>query len=104
MVLVLVTIPWVLTVKKEATSAVAWCLLVFFLPFFGTLIFVLFGYQHIRWPLKRKLRHKQRFRHNRPSSRQEATPGAADEQVADTAWRGMAQLAQRFGAFPLTSD
>ncbi|HEV3255951.1 MAG TPA: cardiolipin synthase [Gemmataceae bacterium] len=103
-VFVLVTIPWVLTVKKEATSAVAWCLLVFFLPFFGTLFFVLFGYQHIRWPLRRKQRHKKYFRRNRPSSRQEATPGVADEHLPDIAWRGMAELAQRFGAFPMTSD
>jgi len=103
-VLVLVTIPWVLTVKKEATSAVAWCLLVFFLPIFGTLFFVLFGYQHIRWPLRRKQRHKQDFRSNRPSSRQEATPGEGEEVVPETPWRGMAQLAQRFGAFPVTSD
>jgi cardiolipin synthase len=103
-VLVLVTIPWILMVKREATSAVAWCLLVFFLPFVGTLFFILFGYQHVRWPLKRKQRHKQQYRQSLPSDRLEAIPGSAAAVEPDSSWRGMAQLAQRFGGFPLTSN
>ena len=35
LVLALITIPWVLMSKKNSTSAVAWCLLVFFLPVVG---------------------------------------------------------------------
>ena len=36
-ILTAVTIPWVLMTKKESTSAVAWCLLVFFVPILGSL-------------------------------------------------------------------
>ena len=37
------TVFWVLTVKREPTAAIAWCLLVVFLPIFGSLFFVLFS-------------------------------------------------------------
>src|SRR5438093_8257908 len=40
------TIAWVLMTKKDATSALAWCLLIFFLPLLGPLFFLVFGYQH----------------------------------------------------------
>ena len=46
LVLTLVTIPWVLMSKRESTSAVAWCLLVFFLPILGSFLFLVFGWQH----------------------------------------------------------
>src|SRR5436190_11080135 len=61
MVLLVVTIPWILLTKRDSTSAVAWCLLVFFVPLFGSIFFVLFGYQHIHRPLKKKRKHKQIF-------------------------------------------
>src|SRR5258708_34201525 len=60
-VLLVVTIPWILLTKRDSTSAVAWCLLVFFVPIFGSILFVLFGYQHIHRPLKKKRKHKQIF-------------------------------------------
>jgi cardiolipin synthase len=100
--LVCITIPWVLLVKRETTSAVAWCLLVFFLPFVGTLFFLLFGYQHVRWPLKRKQRRTQHYRRNQPAAMPEAVPGGDTLVQPDTSWHGMARLAQRFGGFPLT--
>ncbi len=56
-----VTLCWVLATKKEAISAVAWCLVVFFLPLLGPILFVIFGYQHVRRPLMRKRRHKEAF-------------------------------------------
>ncbi|HZU34500.1 MAG TPA: cardiolipin synthase, partial [Gemmataceae bacterium] len=102
-VLILVVIPWVLTVKKEATSAVAWCLVVFFLPFVGSLFFVLFGYQHVRRPLRRKRRHKLFFRQSQPTARQDAIPGS-EAAGSNESCRVMAQLAQRFGAFPVTDN
>src|SRR5437868_5917445 len=71
----LITIPWILMTKKESTSAVAWCLLVFFVPFLGSLLFVLFGYQHVHRPLKRKRRHKTHFRMAHAGSPWQATPG-----------------------------
>src|SRR6266849_10173550 len=61
MVLLVVTIPWILLTKRDSTSAVAWCLLVFFVPIFGSIFFLLFGYQHIHRPLKKKRKHKEIF-------------------------------------------
>src|SRR5438128_347272 len=61
MVLLVVTIPWILLTKRDSTSAVAWCLLVFFVPIMGSLFFVLFGYQHIHRRLKKKRKHKKLF-------------------------------------------
>ena len=98
--LMVVTIPWVLLTKRESTSAVAWCLLVFFVPILGSVMFVLFGYQHIQRPLRRKRKHKKIFglTHALPAeqSLHQETPA-----VPDAAWRGMARLAHSFGAFPV---
>src|SRR5712692_7879466 len=95
MVLLVVTIPWVLLTKKDSTSAVAWCLLVFFLPIFGSLFFLLFGYQHVHRPLKRKRRHKRRFSKTNPPARREEMAGQSAPAEPDTSWGGLAPLAQR---------
>jgi cardiolipin synthase len=99
-VLAAVTICWVLAIKKETTSALAWCLLVILLPILGIVFFVLFGYQHVHRPVARKARHRARFRETHPvvHPHREALPIEAD-----TGWGGMARLAQRFDASPLTS-
>jgi cardiolipin synthase len=98
MVLLVVTIPWVLLTKRDSTSAVAWCLLVFFVPIFGSVFFLLFGYQHLHRRLKKKRKHKEIFRltHGPMPSEVES---AADQ--PDEAWRGICGLAGRFGAFPV---
>ena len=51
------TILWILMSKAESQSAVAWCLIVFFVPYLGALFFLLFGYQHVHRPLRRKRQH-----------------------------------------------
>src|SRR5262249_1088114 len=63
------TIAWILITKKNASSAVAWCLLVFFLPIIGPLFFLLFGWQHVNRPLRRKRKQKRLFErsHGSPS-------------------------------------
>ena len=86
------TIVWVLSVKREPTSALAWCLLVLFVPLFGSLLFVLLGYQSIHVPLKRKRRHAERFR---------GRLLAPDGPDADGGYEGLAGLARRLGAAPL---
>src|SRR5690242_13546305 len=88
------TVFWVLTIKREPTSAIAWCLLVIFLPILGSLLFVLLGYQSIHVPLSRKRRHASEFR---------ARPPAPDGPDADAGYEGLAALARRLGAAPLTS-
>jgi cardiolipin synthase len=59
--LVAVSIVWVLMTKADTTSAVAWCLVIIFLPLVGPLFFLFFGYQHVRRPLKRKRLHKRSY-------------------------------------------
>src|SRR5262245_39728145 len=57
---------WILMTKSEAQSAVAWCLIVILLPYVGALFFVLFGYQHVRRPLRRKRLHMEHYRQTVP--------------------------------------
>jgi cardiolipin synthase len=90
------TIAWVLMTKSDSTSAVAWCLLVILLPLIGAIAFVLFGYQHVARPLRRKRRHRQRFKAGRAVAPEEKLPGG-DGQLG----QGMVDLARRCGAFPL---
>jgi len=100
---VVVVIPWVLAIKREAISAVAWCLLVLLVPLFGALMFVMFGYQYVHRPLLRKRRHRRYYReHHGPDT----TPKHAEAAAAgdpDHTWEGMARLALRLDAFPLTT-
>ena len=98
-ILTLVTITWILILKKDSTSAVAWCLLVFFVPFLGSFLFLILGYQHIHRPLKRKQRHQREFRIAHASGPWQATPASQP----DSSWQGMAQLAERLGAYPLST-
>src|SRR5436853_3310224 len=75
-VLILVTVPWVLAIKKESISALAWCLLVILLPLLGVVFFILFGYQSVHRPLKRKRRHRREFRAKNPAARHPRPAGA----------------------------
>jgi cardiolipin synthase len=126
-VLSVATIVWILVTKKNPTSAAAWCLLVFFLPLVGPLLFLLFGYQHVNRPLSRKRRHRRLFRGALESRGAEelvagtfrlplAGPGtqsvpATTVGLEDSAHptplslsdSALAGLAQRFGAFPITT-
>jgi cardiolipin synthase len=86
---IVLTIPWILMTKKEATSAIAWCLVVFMLPILGTCFFVMFGYQHVHRPLKRKREHRKQFH---------ARDGEGGPEAAAAAQWPMAGLARRFGA------
>jgi cardiolipin synthase len=106
-----VTIAYVLVTKKNSTSAVAWCLVVFFLPLLGPLLFLLFGYQHVNRPLSRKRRHKRIFQ-RRPAATRGSSPGdaparpSADADASGPAgerWETMARLARRFGAYAATA-
>jgi cardiolipin synthase len=101
MVLLVVTIPWILLTKRDSTSAVAWCLLVFFVPIFGSIFFVLFGYQHIHRRLKRKRKHKKLFglAHAGPPG---DSADMRDADQPDAVWHGMSTLAMRFGAFSVS--
>jgi cardiolipin synthase len=109
-VLSVATIAWVLVTKKNSTSAVAWCLLIFFLPLLGPLVFLLFGYQHVSRPLSRKRKQRRMFQ-TKHSARAELGPEAvsptrdADLPTPPSApdREDLGRLARRFGAFPMTS-
>lgn len=60
--LVIGFILWVLWIKKDSVSAVAWCLAIILLPYFGPFLFFVFGYQHVSRPLKKKRKHRERYR------------------------------------------
>lgn len=97
-VITALTIAWVLTIKRDPTSALAWCLVVFFLPLLGTALFVFLGYQQVHRPVSRKARHKRAF-WNQEAPEADWEPSAvAGLQLVNGA-DSMARLAQRFGAF-----
>ena len=94
------TLTWILMTKTDTTSAVAWCLLIIFLPFIGSVFFYFFGWQHIDKPLERKKRHKLAFRfpgHRPGSGSFTLTKEKAEE---PTLGESLARLADRFGAYP----
>jgi cardiolipin synthase len=110
MAILVIFLPWVLMTKEEATSAVAWCLAILFLPLLGALLFCLFGYQHVRQPLARKRQHRERYQAQRQSARQEnenslsALLVATQQESAAMAWQeALARLALRFDGWPLTT-
>src|SRR4051812_10241759 len=104
-VLVAVMLAWVLTIKPDATSAVAWCLIIIFVPFLGAFLFVVFGYQHVDRPPRRKRLHKLRYdppphpldyheAHHSELSVRKAGSKLTELSLSES----MAQLASRFGA------
>src|SRR4051794_29752840 len=107
-IIVLVTfIGWVLMTKSDSISAVAWCLLIIFLPFAGAFLFYLFGYQHVERPLRRKRRHKLLYRSPAPRAGDDASQppmGTEDGDLDGTTelHRAMHRVACRSGAYPLT--
>lgn len=108
-ILSVATMVMVLLTKKNSTSAVAWCLLVFFLPLLGPFIFLLFGYQHVYRPLLRKRRHKRLFHQKpvvAPSGSLAGSTGTSELPVGGVHSIGgrsevLAHLARRFGASPV---
>ena len=103
LLLVAAFIVWVLMTKTNSTSAVAWCLLLIFLPFVGVCLFLIFGYQHVDRPLQRKRRHRRHYQP--PASPQgyaEATRWVAGPPPLSSTNSSLAQLASRFGASSVT--
>lgn len=107
-VLTICTLLWVLASRKEATSTVAWCLVIVLMPFLGPVIFYLLGYQHVSRPLSRKQRHRRWFHTTKANSQIDWTPKGAEPDTPDSSpeldveWSDFAKLAQRYGASPMT--
>lgn len=101
LVIVLV-IPWVLMTKRESTAAIAWCLLVFFVPIFGGLCFWVFGYNTLYRPLRRKRRHRSRIQKGHPPASPEAERGGEDKEPPFHTYNQLGHLASRVRAFPVS--
>jgi cardiolipin synthase len=100
LVVVAVFLPWVLRTKKEATAALAWCLVVLLMPLVGALLFWVFGFTHIHRPLHRVRVKRSAFRARRPPPSQEAF-GKDDDDNAPT-WNDLGLVAQRLYASPVS--
>ncbi|MCI0685437.1 MAG: cardiolipin synthase [Gemmataceae bacterium] len=102
------TLIWALMIKTNTISAVAWCLVIIFLPFIGPLMFFVFGYQHVHRPLKRKRRHKARYQMPPHPADYAATHHPELVELPDakpvdlTLSASLATLAARFGASSVT--
>lgn len=99
--LLIFVIPWILSLKRETTSAIAWCLLVILVPIFGVGLFVLFGYQSVTRPLRRKREHRARYRRAPGAPLPVEAPSAEPE--ADANYEGLGRLATRLDASPPVS-
>jgi cardiolipin synthase len=91
LLIALIFVPWILTIKRDSTAAVAWCLVVLLLPLVGALLFVIFGYSRVYRPVRRKRRHHAGFRARHGGSKVGVPP-------ADGTWLGLGGYAARLGA------
>ena len=82
-ILIAVFLPQVLMYKAESTSAVAWGLVIVFLPLIGVGLFALFGYQHISRRVRQKRRHKELYRLNSPGRRRRQGASRVGNQTPD---------------------
>jgi cardiolipin synthase len=105
LVIVLV-IPWVVFKKRNATVAVAWCLVVLLVPLLGALLFWAFGYNYLHRRVRRKGSHRLQFRAHHPPASRAATRGAGRGEggaggAAAPACPALARVALAVNAFPV---
>lgn len=93
---------WVLHLKREPMSAIAWSLAVIVLPFVGPALFALFGYQTVHQPLARRKRRGAAFRAGVADSSTEIKPGAGHEPLVPPGWQTLVRLAHHRDGFPVT--
>ncbi len=86
---IVVCVPWVLLTKREATSAVAWCLVVVFMPFVGALLYWMFGYNYMHRRVRRVGQHRARLGQTDPLRPHDGEPDVP-----------LSLLARRARAFP----
>jgi cardiolipin synthase A/B len=94
-----VTIGWILAIKRDSMSALAWCLTVLLLPYFGPFLFYVFGYQRVYRPLIRKRQHKRAFRRIRIRTK---SAGPTSSKRLPPGWTALAKLARQLDAFSPT--
>ena len=94
-------IAWVLMTKRDSTAAVAWCLVVLFVPLIGASLFWVFGHNRVNRPLKKRRQHRFRFRIGHPPRTGEAAHGRHTP-VADRTLADLGKLALKVNAFPVS--
>ena len=99
MILDTISVCWILHIKRETMSAIAWCLTVILIPFLGFFLFFLFGYQSIHGPVRKKKKKNKKYK------RIVGDPAAlarASREVTEK-WEVLAKLAHNNGeGFPVT--
>ncbi len=98
-ILTVAVIAWVLAIKRESTSAVAWCLVVMLVPFLGATLFWFFGYNRVSRPLEKRRLHRLRFRQGQAAKTKAETGEAV---AASETWNRMGELAAKVNAFPVS--
>jgi cardiolipin synthase len=101
LIITFVTIGCILWMKKEPVSAVAWCLTVLLLPFFGSALFWMLGYQTVHRPLTRIRRYRRIHRKQQSGFGTEGLP--RDEDPEADGWHRISRLAQQLGSYPPSS-
>lgn len=90
------TLIWVLHIKRDSMSAIAWSLTVLLLPFLGAFLFFIFGYQSITRPLNRRRSRRSAYK---------KLAGAAGEKArvdVPNRWDTLAKLGHHGDGFPVT--
>ena len=102
---------WVLMTKTEATSAVAWLLVLAFLPAVGVVAFLIFGNQHVNRPLRPQTNPPgdlPRAPRRRPATRRRAAtfliPGEphCEPKGPRSLGESLSELAKKFDASEVT--
>jgi cardiolipin synthase A/B len=98
--------PVILSRKRNSTSAIAWLLAVFLLPYLGVVIYFLFGHDHIARPLQRKRSHRSQFQERIRESDSALAQAAGREYDIEEmeSWENMGRLARRMGATGISSQ
>jgi cardiolipin synthase len=101
-ILLCAVIPNILLRKREATVAVAWCLLVLFLPVLGAFFYWVFGSNQLHRRVRRKGSHRASFPLEHPPPSREATRGASEPNAPPLPVPELAHLALAVHAFPVS--
>lgn len=94
--LTLGTLCWVLHIKRESMSAIAWSLTVLMMPLIGAFLFFVFGAQSITRPLTRKQQKKSAYK--KISGFTDRSPSAD----VPPRWDKLAKLGHHGDGFPVT--
>jgi cardiolipin synthase len=94
-------ITWILMTKRDSTAAMAWCLVVIFVPLIGASLFWMFGHNRVNRPLRQRRLHRFHFRIGHPPRTREAAHGRDPPTPAHTL-ADLGDLARKVHAFPVS--